>query len=298
MCRFFVLLLALGAVVAQNNPPALPYKVDPAWPELPAGWNFMETPGISVDARGHVYVITRADHPVREFDSDGKYIRSFGDGLYERAHAVRVDPEGYIWTVDDGGHTVLKLDTAGRVRMVLGRFKASGDTQTLFDRPTDVAWGPNGDIYVTDGYGNSRVVKFNKEGRFLKAWGKKGKGESEFVIPHSIAIDSQGRVYVADRENYRIQVFDAEGTFLRQWTNVGSPWGLALTPDGYLYMADGYNGRVQKLNLEGQVLGSFGSYGKLPGQFQYVHHLAVGPGEVIYTAEILNWRPQKFVPAR
>ena len=171
-----------------------------------------------------------------------------------------------------------------------------GTTPVRFNGPTDVAFAPNGDVYVSDGYGNSRVVKFSKDGHHLKTCGRRGTGEGEFHTPHSIAIDTRGRVYVADRENYRIQVFDGEGKFLGQWTHVGAPWGLDLGPDGNLYMADGYNNRVLKLTLEGKILGAFGSPGKLPGQFSFVHHLAVGPDGAVYTAEILNWRPQKFLP--
>jgi len=203
------------------------------------------------------------------------------------------------------------MDTEGHVRMVLGRYRKAGDSVPpptpgprglrdenilLFNRPTDVAFAPNGDIYVTDGYGNSRVVKFTGSGRFVRAWGTKGKGKGQFDTPHSIAVDRQGRVYVADRENYRIQIFNPEGEFLQEWTNVGAPWGLYLTPEQILYMADGYNNRVLKLDLEGKLLGSFGAPGKLPGQFSYVHNISVGPDGAVYPAEILNWRPQKFLP--
>src|SRR5262249_1740385 len=156
--------------------------VVPDWPQLPTGWNFRETPGIAVDAKDHVYVIHRGDHPVMEFDAEGRFIREFGDGLYDRAHAVRIDSEGNIWTVDDGSHSVLKMDPRGRVRMVLGRWRSpTGATSSVsggsipspelrglrdeaiirFNRPTDVAWAANGDIFVSDGYGNSRVVKFS-----------------------------------------------------------------------------------------------------------------------------------------
>lgn len=310
-------LIIAGCVLAQTKLFKLDYKVVPNWPELPAGWNFRETPGIAADAREHVYVIHRGEHPIMEFDGEGRFIRGFGEGLYDRPHAIRIDAEGNIWTVDDGSHVVLKMDPRGRIQMVLGRWRSSSasepympggavapgdlrgvrdDELVRFNRPTDVAWAANGDIFVSDGYGNSRIVKFSREGRLLKTWGVKGKGPGEFNTPHSLALDKQGRVYVADRENYRIQVFDSEGKFLREWTHVGAPWGLDITPDQFLYMADGYNSRVLKLDLEGRILGAFGAPGKLPGQFSYAHHLSVSPAGAIYTAEILNWRPQKFVP--
>jgi DNA-binding beta-propeller fold protein YncE len=308
-CGFLLLLFGLP-LLAQTKAPDLPYSVVPGWPELPEGWNFRETPGIAVDSRNHVFVVHRGDHPIMEFDPAGKFIRSFGDTLFDRAHAVRIDPEGNLWAVDDGSHTVVKLDSKGHVKMVLGRFRKPGESVTpptpgprgyrdpevlLFNRPTDIAFAANGDFYVTDGYGNSRVVKFAKDGRFLKAWGSKGKNRGQFDTPHSSAVVRRGRVYVADRENYRIQIFNADGEFLQEWTHVGAPWGLYLTADENLYMADGYNNRVLKLDLEGKTLGSFGAPGKLPGQFSYLHHLSVGADGAIYTAEILNWRPQKFV---
>jgi DNA-binding beta-propeller fold protein YncE len=296
--------------------PQLNFMPVPEWPQLPPGWNLKETAGVAVDARNHVFVLHRGDNPILEFDRNGWFVRGFGHSLFDRAHSIRVDAQGNIWTVDDGSHTVVKLDASGRVRMVFGRWRTASDAQSgqaysglggamkgdrdethvRFKRPTDVAIGPNGDIFVSDGYGNSRVVKFSPDGRLLKIWGERGKEPGQFDTPHSILVDRQGKVYVADRENYRIQVFDGNGTFLQQWNHVGSPWGLAMSPDQHIYMADGYNNRVVKLTLEGKVVGSFGSRGKLPGQFTYAHQIAVGPDGHVYTAEILNWRAQRFVP--
>lgn len=310
-----IALLAVGFAAWAAAQPALHYQAVPNWPSLPPGWNFLETPGVAVDGRGHVFVVHRGPHPVMEFDAGGRFLRAFGDGLYDRAHSIRIDPEGNIWTVDDGSHTVLQMDSTGRVKKVFGRFRSASNSpggieytglgghlrgsrdegSVRFFRPTDVAFGPEGSVYVTDGYGNSRVVKFNRDGKFVKEWGKRGAAPGEFHTPHSITVDRQGRVYVADRENYRVQVFDAEGKFQTQWTGLGAPWGLDISRDGHLFMADGYNNRVLKLTLDGKVVGQFGSPGKLPGQFHYCHQLAVGADGAVYTAEILNWRPQKFV---
>jgi DNA-binding beta-propeller fold protein YncE len=312
------LFLAWGApilLLAQTTIPPLPYQVVPAWPRLPLHENFMETAGVAVDGQNNVYVLHRGRNPIMQFNADGQLIRAFGDGLFDRSHSIRIDSEGNIWTVDDGSHTVLKLNRHGRIQMVLGRWRSPSDAKSAmpdgsaggplrglrdegvvrFSRPTDVAFGPNGDIFVADGYGNSRVVKFSKDGRFLKEWGKRGSAPGEFHTPHSIVADKQGRVYVADRENYRIQVFDAEGKFLKEFRQ-GAPWGLAITADDHLFMADGYNNRIVKMTLDGKVVGAFGSHGKQPGQFHYCHQLAVTPeGAAVYTAEILNWRAQKFV---
>ncbi len=289
---FLASIAALPALGAEN--PALPHTPDPDWPRLPAGWNFQETPGVTVDARDHVYVLHRGPHPILEFSPEGRLIRSWGDGMFVRPHAVRVDPEGAIWVADDNGHQVFKMDESGRVRLVMGRKGESGEGEDLFNRPTDVAFASNGDFYVSDGYGNSRVVQFRADGSFVRAWGTKGKNPGEFDLPHSILVAPDGRVLVGGRENRRVQVFSADGEFLDEWKHVGSPWGLALSPDGSVYLSDGYNDRVLKIDLSGKVLGELGGYGKVPGRLNYAHHVAVDSQENVYVAEIKNWRVQKF----
>lgn len=279
---------------AQGNWPKLNYLVDPAWPRLPAGWTFDETPGVAVDNNEHVFVFHRGPHPIMEFDKEGKLVRNWGDGVFVRPHALKFDAEGSLWAADDLGHMVVKMDAQGRVRMVLGRKNTKGETDNTFNRPTDIAFAPNGDVYISDGYGNSRVVKYTRDGQYVTAWGKKGTGEGEFNLPHSVAVDKQGRVYVGDRENHRMQIFDANGKFLMQWKHVGSPWGIVITPDESIFLCDGYNNRILKLNLKGEVLGVLGGPGKLPGLLDFAHHLAVGPSRNIYVAEIKNWRVQKF----
>jgi DNA-binding beta-propeller fold protein YncE len=313
MRRAIFVFLLVYACFGQSP---LPYQPVADWPRLPPGWNFMETAGVAVDAANHSYVLHRGPHPIMEFEGDGTFVRSWGDGLFVRPHSIRVDAEGNIWTTDDGGHTVLKMNSRGKIIMVLGRFRNSSDmpgmtgppvggalrgmrdeTVVRFNGPTDSAVAPNGDIFVADGYGNSRVVKFNKEGIFVKEWGKRGSAPGEFNTPHSIVVDKQNRVLVADRENYRIQIFDTDGNFQKEWKDLGSPWGLALTADNHILMADGYNNRVLKLTSDGKIVGSLGSYGTQPGQFHYCHQIAAAPDGSIYTAEILNWRPQKFTSA-
>ncbi len=274
----------------------LPYRVVPNWPDLPPGWNLGETASVARDSRGHIYVFHRGPHPLLEFEPGGKLVREIGEGLFTWPHGVRIDAQDNIWTVDDNGHFVLELSPEGRVLMVVGRKNNRGEGEYQFNRPTDVAFAANGDFYVSDGYGNSRVMKYSKEGRFLKSWGKKGTGPGEFNTPHAIVVDAKGRVYVGDRENKRIQVFDAEGGFLREWTQLGSPWGLEMTADQHIFMSDGYANRVVKLDTEGRLLGTLGSPGKLPGQFSYAHHLCLGKDGSLYVAEILNWRVQKFAP--
>ena len=282
--------------LSQSNWPKLPFTVDPDWPRLPAGWTLEETPGVAVDAREHVFVFHRGKHSLIEFDNAGNVVRTWGDGVFVRPHGLRFDNEGNLWAADDLGHIVVKMDALGRVRMVLGRKNTKGETNDTFNRPTDLAFTPSGDFYVADGYGNSRVVKFNKEGKFIRAWGKKGSGEGEFNLPHAVAVDNQGRVYVGDRENHRMQIFDGDGKFLAQWKHVGSPWGIVITEDQSIYMCDGHNNRILRLNTKGEILGVLGAPGKLPGQLDFSHHMAIGPSGSIYVAEIKNWRVQKFIP--
>ena len=292
----FMLLVTLPSAFPQTErSPELNYKPVPDFFKLPPGLNFGEVPAVALDSEGHIFVFTRGHQPLMEFDSSGKFIRSIGDGLFTRPHGLRIDANGNIWTVDVASHLVLKLNREGRVLLVLGRKDYAGEEDWAFNRPTDVAVGPSGDVFVTDGYGNSRVVKFDKNGRFIKTWGKKGSGPGEFNLPHAIVIDSKGLVYVADRENKRIQVFNANGEFIKEWTNVGSPWGLYITPDPAIYIADGDNNRVLKLDLNGNILDILGEPGKAPGEFAWAHGIAVGPNGEIYVSEILSWRVQKFV---
>lgn len=287
---FVILGCAFGQ--QQRTVPDLGYKVAPEWPTLPAGWNFGEVAGVEADSRGRVYVFHRGPHPLIEFESGGKFVRSWLEDMITRAHTVRVDHQGNIWAIDVGGHVVLKMNPQGRVIMVLGRKGQAGAGQNNFDQPTDVAVTPNGDFYVSDGYGNSRVVKFSPEGNYSLEWGKKGTGPGEFNLPHAVVLDARGRVYVSDRENRRIQIFDGTGKFLAEWKNIGSFSGLEMTPDQQIWAAGG--ARVVLLNLEGQIVGSLAPPGKLPGQVNSAHGIAVGPGGEVYVAE-LNWRVQKFV---
>jgi len=288
-------LLAVAWALSGPAIETLSYQVDPDWPQLPENWNLRETSAVAADANDHIYLFHRGLHPIIEFDPAGKFVRSFGDGLFDNPHGLRVDPEGNIWAVDNGSHIVVKMDPKGRVRMVLGRRGVSGETEDLFYRPTDIAFAPNGDFFVSDGYGNSRVVKFSKDGRFIKAWGKRGVKDGEFNTPHSVVVDKSGRLLVADRENFRIQIFDQDGKFLQKWTHVGSPWGLALYGDNTLFMSDGYNNRILKLDLDGRIIGSFGHHGKMPGELELPHEMTVDSHGAVYVGEITNWRAQKFV---
>src|SRR5215475_1470649 len=236
-----------------DNLPKLDYELMPDFFQLPPGEHMVEPAGVAVNSKGHIYVFHRGQHPLMEFDASGKFLRSIADDLFVTAHMVRVDPDDNIWTVDTGSHVVLKLNPAGKVLLALGRMRIPGDDVLHFNQPTDIAWDRDGNIYVTDGYGNSRVLKFDRYGNPLLGWGMKGGGPGQFDLPHTLVIVDD-LVYVGDRENARIQVFDTSGRFLRQW-RLGNPYGLALGPDHAIYMADAAAGRILKIDLQGKVLG-------------------------------------------
>lgn len=229
-----------------------------------------------------------------EYDAKGNFLQSIGEGLFTHPHGLRIDADDNLWTTDDGNHLVLKLDPVGNVLLVLGRINTGAEANWLFNKPADVAFAKNGDIYVADGYGNSRVVKFDRDGNYLKAWGKYGTGIGEFNLPHTVAVDDQNRVYVGDRENQRIQIFDSEGKFIQQWTGIGYPYGLLITPDQHVWMVDGGYDRIVELDRDGKILGTFGEPGHMPGQMAWGHFMAMGPDQTIYVADVLNWRFQVF----
>jgi streptogramin lyase len=346
---FTLMMLTTASIFGQQSVREIPFDSAPDFFKLPAGMNFGEVPGVAVDSQGNIYVFTRsntANGPayapaaaqLLEFSPKGEFLREIGKGLYawSEAHTVRIDRSDNIWAVDKGSDMVVKFNQAGRVMMVFGRRKESADPESkpwehvnpplppnngLFRQPTDVAWDSEDNIYITDGYINSRVAKYDKNGDWVKSWGTRGTGPGQFNLPHAIVIDRNNNIYVGDRSNRRIQVFDTEGKFLRMFTidvppppgdppvNGDTPTGAALAavigapnsicmtagPTQVLFVGETtYPGRLFKVSLDGKVLGVIGRSGRQLKQFSGVHQLACPSETEVYAAETANWRVQKL----
>jgi hypothetical protein len=343
-------VLLTGPSLAQTAAPEIAFDSVPNYPNLPKGMNFGEVPGVAVNSKGHVFVFTRSNSAggpayaptaaqLLEFDSNGNFVGEIGKGLYawSFAHSVRIDKNDNIWAIDKGSDMIVKFNPEGRVQWVFGRRKESADDDTkpwehvnpplapidgMFRQPTDVAWDSAGNIYITDGYINSRVAKYDKDGNWVKSWGTKGTGPGQFVLPHSLAIDRNDNVYVGDRSNHRIQVFDTDGNFKRMFSIdippdpksravygvtptgerlkevIGAPNSLCITPGQNQVMFVGestYPGRIFKVSLDGKVLGVIGKSGRNLKQFSGAHALACPSETEIYAAETANWRVQKLI---
>ena len=309
-----------------QNVPEIPWEAVPNFLKLPPNLYLGEGIGVATNSKGHVFVYTRSgDTRLFEFDAKGNFVREIGQGLYgfAFAHAVRVDPQDNIWAVDEGTNMIIKFSPDGRVAMVLGHRPESIEGVPLtpgfgvvpppaepytFNRPTDVAWDAQGNIFVSDGYGNSRVAKYDKNGKFIASAGTKGSELGQLNLPHTLATDAKGNVYVGDRSNSRIQVFDNDLTPRKVYDQVGAPWAVCITPGPHQYIyssnsnPDNNNseiaavtGDVFKMELDGTIVGKFGKAGKKPGEFSTIHELDCRSENELYTAEITSWRVQKIL---
>ena len=297
-----VIWVAVLFAPANAQPAMLDYQVDADFFKLPEGWNFGPTPGAVQRDDGNILIFTRGEHALLEFTSSGQFVRELAHGQFETPHGLRLDADGNIWTTDVASNLVIKFDPNGRKQMVLGLRGLSGvvyDTLglygRLFDKPTDIAFDSKGDVYISDGYGNFRVVKYTADGEYVTEWGERGTEPGQFDLPHSIFVDSRDRVWVADRNNSRIQVFDSDGNVLEVWDHLGTPWGFAAASDGNVWVADGSNDRVAKVTLDGEMLGTFGEPGRAPGKLGWAHFLTELADGSIVVAEIVSHRPQRFV---
>ena len=296
------------------------HAVVPGWPDLPNDHRLGLCAGVGVDAQNRVFVFHRAERKwskpfpkepiatttVSVIDgTTGKLITAWGANQFIMPHGLSIDPEGNVWLTDVGLHQVFKCTPEGKILLTLGEAGVPGDDASHFNLPTDVAFYPDGSVYISDGYKNTRVMKFTAAGKFELQWGTPGKTPGAFNLPHGIAIDPLGRVVVCDRENHRLQIFDARGTLMDVWsgTHIGKPYGVATAPDGRILVIDGglpslkiaERGKAVILNAKGQELDTFGGYGAAPGQFRLGHDIAIGPDGAIYVAEGTGERVQKFV---
>jgi len=349
----FLSLSMAAPIFAQDDVPEIPFDSPADYFQYPAEMNLGEVTGVATNSAGHVFILSRSNNTgnvfggaatqLFEFDDNGGFIREIGRGVYGFAfgHSVRVDRDDNIWVIDKGSNMVMKFNPIGHVTMVFGRraeateehvypdrSKATVPVDGMFNQPTDVAWDSDGNIYVSDGYVNSRVAKYDNTGTWVKSWGERGHALGEFNIPHNIAVDYLDRIYVADRANGRIQVFDTDGNFIREIVirvpappgakpvlgyqkppppdappgsiltyRPGAPAAICIPPgrSEIMYVGDLYPARIYKLRLDGEVLGVFGRAGKMPGQISGIHGLACPSENVVYTAEFINWRSQKFI---
>ena len=291
------------------------YEVDAAWPKRPDNMPWGQTPGVAVDDKDQVWVFTRAKPPIQVYDTGGKFIRAWGHDNIRSAHQIKFDSKGNVWLSDVGSHVVMQFTPEGKLLKTLGTVGKSGCDETHMNKPTDMTVTPKGEVFVSDGYGNSRVVHFDAAGKFVKAWGKLGTGPGEFDLPHAVALDSKGTLYVADRNNGRVQVFDQSGKFLAQWKDVLIPWGFCMTAKDELWVcgssptvrpAKGYLGVppkdqvVMKFDRSGKVLARWavpkGEDNKeKPGEVNWVHAVAVDSKGNIYLSDIQGKRAQKFI---
>jgi DNA-binding beta-propeller fold protein YncE len=343
-----ILLVAPLGLFAQAAP-EIPFDSVPNLLKLPKDTYLGEVSGVAVNSKGHIFVFSRGNTTgpayaasaaqLLEFDRDGKYIGEIGHNLYawSFAHTVRIDKDDNIWAADKGSDMVIKFSPAGQVLMVFGRKQEASDEGTeplrhpkpplppvdgMFRQVTDMTWDAAGDTFISDGYINARVGKADKNGKWLKSFGEPGDGPGQLNTPHSIASDNQGNIYVANRGNARIEVFDSDGKYLRQikisepvaadampamgnkpGPNVmgtmapGAPWTVCITPgpNQVLYASDAFPGRVYKISLDGKVLGVLGEAGKQLKQFGWIHEIACPSENEIYVGELLNWRVQKLI---
>ena len=347
-----LVLSMLGAMAAAGvHAQEIPFDSAPNLLKLPADLYLGEASGVAINSKKHIFVYSRGNttgpaygataSQILEFDPQGRYLREIGHNLYawSYAHAIRFDKDDNLWAIDKGSDMIVKFNPEGRVVMVFGRKKEASDeagpwthvnpprppVDGQFRQPTDVTWDTNGNIFISDGYINSRVAKFDKNGRWVKSFGEPGSGPGQLNTPHSIAADAKGNIYVADRGNRRIQIFDPDGNLERQiqinapapadaipWMGpkptgpaangtmgAGAPWAICITPPNasgqqYLFSADAFPGRIYKLSLDGKLLGYLGGSGRQMKEFGWIHELACPSENEVYAAEILNWRVQKL----
>jgi sugar lactone lactonase YvrE len=295
-----------GRAMAQI--PELPFHSVDGFFKYPAHYVLGRVSGIAVAPNGNIVGLNRGYHPVLEWKSDGTFIGSFGEGsqMFIGAHQVRFDPQGNLWYVDAADDIIFRFDSEGRTVGTLGTnpepwtwlthvIQEAARGKTAFYQETDIGWSKDGSMFVSDGYGNSRVAKFDKDGNYVKDWGERGGRPGDFNTPHSLVIDNNDTVYVADRGNSRIQTFDTEGNLKNVWRLPTAPWSLCLTKGPNQVMFVGSVGKVYKMDLSGKILGQFGRPGRMPGTIDSIHAIACPDENAVYLAQLYSSRYDKWV---
>lgn len=279
---------AMGDATLQVGVTAPSYELVEGWISAPEEVGGVS--GVTVDSDDNVYAFRRDANNVWILDAQGRLVKEWGQDIAMWTHGIRVDTQGNIWTVDGQGHQIKKWDPSGEeLLLTLGEYDVGGEGPNTFNRPTDVAFAPNGDFFISDGYVNSRVAKFSSTGRFIKSWGDSGDGPAQFNTVHSIIVDRRNRVLVADRDNHRIQLFDLDGNFIEEWTHLGAPYALFITDDDVLYVADGVNAKVWIAQAaDGELIGTIeGTDG--------IHWVAVNSAGDVYAASNRSHYLRKYI---
>ncbi len=300
------------------------FEVEPDWPQKPAEFQWEAMPGIAIDRQDRVWTFTRSTPPVQVYAVDGTFIRSWGSQEIETAHHIKIDHVGNVWIADIGKHVVRQFSPGGELLRTLGTPGKAGADETHLNKPTDMAITADGEVFVADGYGNNRVVQFDARGNFVKQWGELGTQPDQFSLPHAIALDSQGRLYVADRNNVRVQVYDQQGKLLDSWNDLIVPWGLCVTEQDEIWVCGAspthwrephpdYPLAPLSCPPKDQLVMKFDSHGKVlqmwtlpkgldgkeqPGEVNWLHALALDSEGNLYVGDIIGKRAQKFVVHR
>ena len=282
--------------------PDLGYRPVPHGLELPATIKMGAPSSVGITSDGHLIVFNRGPNALLEFDANGKFVRTIGQETFVRPHGFRIDPQGNLWATDVNGHTVTKMTRQGEVLLTLGTKGKAGEWNEaagsrLLNEPTDLAFGANGEIFLLQGHGRGepRMLKFDRSGKLLKTWGGKGTGPGQFDTSHSVVVDRSGLVYVADRQNRRVQIFDGDGKYIKEWKFAGLPCGLYFGPNAQLYLVSGFAGQILKLDANGKATAATGQPGKALGEFGEAHYMAIGPQGEIWVADTVKPELHKFV---
>ena len=295
------------------------YRVDAAWPKEKSADPWKAMPGIAVDEEGLIWTLNCGEMPVQVYTADGKLVKQWGKNYFASPHQIRIGPQGHVWITDSQAHAVYKFTRDGDKLLTIGTPGVPGDDNRRLKMPTDMVEAPSGEVFISDGYRNNRVVVCNAKGEFIRTWGELGTKPGQFSLPHSIARDSKGRIYVADRNNSRVQVFSDKGKFLAHWTNLCQPWTIRITAQDEVYVCGASPSQWRKEDVQlgippkDQIVMKFDTTGRVlawwrfpqgpdepnrgvkPGELSWVHGLAVDTKGNLYLGDIMGQRAQRFL---